>query len=100
MNGDIIPGLVWLAIFGAIYFLPAIVANSRDHRQTGAIVVLNLLAGWTVVGWVVAIVWASTADVAEPPIVVRPERPDHIDPPPPRRETMSGDVVRRQLRAR
>jgi hypothetical protein len=45
-----------------IYFLPAIVASMRRHRQSLAIGILNLVAGWTFVGWVVAIVWACTAD--------------------------------------
>jgi hypothetical protein len=34
----------------------------RDHRQWLAIVVLDLLLGWTLVGWVAALVWACTAD--------------------------------------
>ena len=37
-------------------------ACSRGHNNTTAIIVLNLLAGWTFVGWIVALVWAFTAD--------------------------------------
>ena len=44
-----------------IYFVPAIIAAGRKHHQAGAIFVLNLLAGWTVLGWIVAVVWACTA---------------------------------------
>jgi hypothetical protein len=43
-----------------LYFLPAIVAGFRDHRNTGAVFVLNLLLGWTFIGWVIALVWAMT----------------------------------------
>lgn len=43
-----------------IYFLPATIAVFRDHNNAGAISVLNLLAGWTVIGWIAAMVWAST----------------------------------------
>ena len=39
-----------------IYFLPAIVASARLHRQTMAIVVLDLLLGWTLLGWIAALV--------------------------------------------
>jgi hypothetical protein len=53
----------WLVLFLALYMLPAMVAYIRKHRQRMAITVLNLLAGWTAVGWLVAIVWACTADV-------------------------------------
>jgi Superinfection immunity protein len=43
-----------------LYFLPSIVAYSRANHNVGAIFVLNLLLGWTFVGWVVALVWAFT----------------------------------------
>ena len=42
----------------AIYFIPAYVANKRDHRNATAIFALNLLLGWTFLGWAVALVWA------------------------------------------
>jgi len=42
------------------YVLPAIIARSRDHHNSGAILALNLLLGWTLVGWVAAFVWACT----------------------------------------
>lgn len=49
------------------YFLPTIVAASRGNRKLGSIFVLNLLLGWTLLGWVAALVWASaTASAAEP----------------------------------
>ena len=48
-------------VFAALYFVPWIVAARRRHPNTQAIAVLNVLAGWTFLGWVVAIVWASTA---------------------------------------
>lgn len=44
-----------------LYFLPFIVAANRN-RQPGAIFILNLLLGWTLVGWVVALVWACTSE--------------------------------------
>ena len=40
------------------YFLPAMIGAKRDHKNMGSIFVLNLLLGWTFVGWVVAMVWA------------------------------------------
>lgn len=47
-----------IAIF--IYFFPAMVAGHREHSQGLAIFVLNLLTGWTALGWVAALVWACT----------------------------------------
>lgn len=39
-----------------IYFLPTIVAVLRDHHQP--IGLLNLLLGWTVIGWIIALIWS------------------------------------------
>jgi hypothetical protein len=51
-----------LLILIPVYFLPAIIANFRKHSKKTAIRVLNVLAGWTFVGWIVAAVWAYTED--------------------------------------
>jgi hypothetical protein len=45
------------------YMLPGIVACARRHRNRLAIGMLNLLLGWTLLGWIGALVWACTADV-------------------------------------
>ncbi len=42
----------------AIYFAPAIIAAMRRHRSGMAIFLVNLLLGWTVIGWFVALIWA------------------------------------------
>lgn len=44
-----------------LYMLPSIVAAARDHRNIAAILVLNILLGWTLIGWAIAIVWAFMA---------------------------------------
>lgn len=43
-----------------LYFIPSIVASKREHPNRGAIYMLNILAGWTFIGWVGALVWAMT----------------------------------------
>lgn len=50
-----------LAIGVTLYFLPLIVASIRQHPSAVAISALNLLAGWTLIGWVVALVWSLNA---------------------------------------
>ena len=40
------------------YLAPLWIALARNHPETPAIAVVNLLFGWTVVGWLIAIVWA------------------------------------------
>jgi len=43
------------------YFVPTVVALIRRHHQTGAVVIVNLFLGWTVIGWVVALAMACSA---------------------------------------
>ena len=57
-NGEIISLLLWLIMLG-IYLIPTLVARCQEHHQLYAIGVLNLLLGWTLVGWIGALVWAS-----------------------------------------
>ena len=55
--------LLWvpyLTVLAWIYFAPFVVALCRRHHQTLAIFTLDLFLGWTVVGWLAAIVWACT----------------------------------------
>ena len=44
-----------------IYMTPALIASRRRHPQTLAITALTILFGWTMIGWLAAIVWACTA---------------------------------------
>jgi hypothetical protein len=53
--------LILLLISVAIYFAPSIVAVRRSHHQSMAIIALNILTGWTFIGWVAALVWSLTA---------------------------------------
>jgi hypothetical protein len=52
--------LVVLLIVTA-YMLPALVAALRGHPQVWAITALDLILGWSVLGWVAALVWSLTA---------------------------------------
>lgn len=36
------------------YVLPGVVAVRRNHHQAGPIIAINLLLGWTFLGWVIA----------------------------------------------
>lgn len=44
-----------------LYFAPAINASRSGHPQKMAITVLNVLLGWTVLGWIGALVWSYGA---------------------------------------
>ena len=52
--------MTFLALCFFLYFAPALIASSRNHASSTAIWFLNFFLGWTVVGWVLLLVWAST----------------------------------------
>ena len=54
--------LIGIAIAFYVYFAPTFVAHRRGKANFLAIFWLNLLLGWTFVGWVIAFVWAYTID--------------------------------------
>lgn len=59
-------GVIFLIVVVVLYFVPTINAFNRHHNSAGAILVLNLLLGWTLLGWVLALVWSATGDVTRP----------------------------------
>jgi len=48
-----------IVIIGAVYLFPTVVALFRKHPNYSMIVAVNLLAGWTIVCWIIAMAWAS-----------------------------------------
>lgn len=58
--GEGISGGLRLAVAVLLYLLPSVIAASRKHRNREAIAALNLLLGWTGLGWVAALIWALT----------------------------------------
>lgn len=50
-----------MLIAAAIYLTPLLIAYKRAHHQIGAIAVINVLLGWTVVGWIVALAMSLSA---------------------------------------
>jgi hypothetical protein len=46
-----------------MYFLPSIIALLRSKRDALAIFLLNFFLGWSVIGWIIALIWAAKSDV-------------------------------------
>jgi hypothetical protein len=53
-----------------LYMAPLIIATVRDHHRLPWIGLLNFAAGWTVVGWIAALVWSVTA-IPQPAAITR-----------------------------
>jgi hypothetical protein len=57
-----VTAVVWLVI----YFIPTVVAHGRAHQTIAGIFMCNLLFGWTLVGWGIALIWA----LSKPPVII------------------------------
>lgn len=44
----------------ALFFLPVVLAFVRGHRNALAITAVTILLGWSVVGWIWALIWSLT----------------------------------------
>ena len=62
--------MLFLLFACLMYFLPTIIG--RDKSDAGLIFMVNLLFGWTVVGWIVAFIWACAADTRPVPVRLVP----------------------------
>ncbi|MDB5469317.1 MAG: hypothetical protein JWR84_877 [Caulobacter sp.] len=49
---------VFVIILIAGYFIPTVIAFMRSHKDAPAIAAVNLLLGWSVIGWFMAFIWA------------------------------------------
>jgi hypothetical protein len=57
-GGEDVQGLIFgLALVG-VYILPILIAARRKHPQIAPITLITLLLGWTVIGWIVALIWS------------------------------------------
>lgn len=53
-----LPELIILVAVFIVYFMPWCIAMLREHNRRFMIGLLNLLLGWTLIGWVIAFLWA------------------------------------------
>lgn len=58
-----------LAFSFFLYFVPALLASSRQSASAPAVWITNFLLGWTGVGWLVCLIWALSL---QRPIAVFP----------------------------
>jgi hypothetical protein len=56
---------ILLMLFIGIYFIPFSIAQSRHCNSRFGVFCVNLLIGWTLIGWFAAIIWACASPVRE-----------------------------------
>jgi hypothetical protein len=65
--------ILFIAVIG-LYLVPTALALHRTCRSIGWILAVNVLLGWTLFGWVIALGWAAGGKTWSAP---------HTTPPPP-----------------
>lgn len=73
--------IVLFIIGVVIYFIPYFIGS--DRRNSAGIFILNLFLGWTLIGWVGALIWALVDDkkitYTHPPIASQTNGPSSVD---------------------
>lgn len=67
-------GAVMIVVLIGVYFLPTMLAFRRERRRKWRIMAINVLLGWTIIGWVVSMLLTYAY---EPP----PEGEEELDTP-------------------
>jgi Superinfection immunity protein len=62
VNADPLMSFALLLPLVTIYVMPMLIASERRHKHVNAIVVFNMLTGWTFFGWIISFVWALTEE--------------------------------------
>lgn len=81
-------GFVIVAVLVGLYLVPTIIAGRRKHHNLGAIIAVNVLLGWLIIGWIIALVWSLT-DPSPTVRVVQPSGGQAMGPV----QYQVGDVV-------
>lgn len=69
MIETILAALVLVSLSVALYLVPVMVGVARHAPDLGAIAVINVLLGWTFVGWVLALALAMRSVNSSRPVV-------------------------------
>ena len=56
--------VILLMLCVIIYMLPTLIAYARDIPSRHMVTVINIVFGWTLIGWFICFLWASLAETA------------------------------------
>jgi hypothetical protein len=54
--------LIFLIFSTVIYLIPTMIAIKRKKRDRINIIWFNVIIGWTIIGWIITLVWALSKD--------------------------------------
>ncbi len=86
-DGWFLAGIPFALLFAAIvpYFIPSIIAFLRRHESAMPLFLVNIFLGWTLIGWIVCLVWAltGTGESRGVPAASKPQAASPEPAPPP-----------------
>lgn len=78
---ELIAILILIVISGVIYFLPSMIGRHKKNFTT--ILLVNIFLGWSLIGWVIALIMAVSKDDSRQPINFNsPPQNKQFQPPP------------------
>jgi hypothetical protein len=64
-------------LFGAaLYLAPTAIALLRKRPKSGGLIAVNILLGWTIVGWIWSFFWAFTSPKENSSAIAEPQAPE------------------------
>ena len=61
-------GLMIFLLAVIFYFIPTIISSERKTAHFNMILFINLVFGWTVLGWIAALIWTIVEAPAKPTV--------------------------------
>ena len=60
----------YILLLIVLYFLPYLIADFREHHNRIPILITNVLFGWTVIGWIICLIWSYT-NIPAPQVIIQ-----------------------------
>lgn len=57
--------VILLLVIAVLYLLPTLMAFGRGHPRRQELAIFNVLLGWTLIGWIIAFLWAALTPVVD-----------------------------------
>lgn len=89
-TGFVLSVIGGVLVGGVLYCLPSVVAWDRGVPNVGSVIVINVLLGWTLVGWAVAMAMAVRTVPSVSSQATSVSVPGFVAPPPPPRPLQPG----------
>jgi hypothetical protein len=84
-------GILIFAMIVGVYAVPSVVAGIRHVPDFGSVLVINVLLGWTFIGWVVALAMAMRS-TQRPPVQIVTHQAVYGPPPADPRNLSGGEL--------